>query len=102
MRFDHPEYHTKKEKCWFELSDKWTVREVLDYDSDIDYSVGKSIYIRLWNAVRAVLNPDDWHCEVPFAVSLDKKLDKKTLAIIKWACLAGWSARQAMNVDEKN
>lgn len=102
MRFDHPEYHTKKTECWFELSDNWTVREALDYDSVIDSSLGAGVYIRLWNAVRAVLKPEDWNCDVSLEASLDDVHDKKSLEIIKWAGLAGFSARASMDVDEKN
>lgn len=96
MKFDHPEYEAS-----FELSDKWTVREALAYDSETEASP-HGTYIRLWDAVRAVIDPEKWHCEVPLDLSLDDAPDEKTLDIIKWAGLAGYSARQAMNADEKN
>ena len=98
MKFDHPDYKGVS----FKISDKWTVREVLDYDSWIDSSLGDSTYVRLWNAVRSVIQPDDWDCDISLEMSLDDVLDKKALEIIKWAGLAGYSARASMDVDEKN
>ena len=97
MKFDHPDYEAS-----FELSDKWTVREVLDYDSVIDSSLGAGIYVRLWGAIRAVMQPDDWDCDISLEMSLDDVGDKKSLEIIKWAGLAGYSARASMDFDEKN
>ena len=98
MKFDHPDYGAS-----FELSDNWTVREVLDYDSVIDSSLGDGIYVRLWNAVRIVMQPDDWHCDsVSLELSLDDAHNKESLEIVKWAGLAGFSARSSMDVDEKN
>ena len=105
MRFDHPEYHTKKNECWFELPDSWTVRLILNYDSRIELgiSLSQSYYVRLWNALNAIILEKEWHIKgVPLNVSLDEVSDKKTLDIIKWASMAGFSARRAMDADEKN
>jgi hypothetical protein len=102
MRFDHPEYHTKKSECWFELSDSWTVRTVLDYDAAIVPVFDNGLYVRLWNALSAVVDPEKWHCEVPLDLSLDEVHDKKTIEIIQWASLAGFSARRSMDADRKN
>ena len=96
MKFDHPDYEDS-----FELSDSWTTRTILDYDSEVEASP-QGLYIRLWNAVRAVLDPEKWHSEISLDMSLDEVNDAKTLDIIKWAGLAGYSARQSMNADEKN
>ena len=103
MRFDHPEFHTKKNECWFEFADEWTVRAVLDYDSILDSDLEAGMYVRFWNALKAVISPDDRHCDdVSLDLSLDDIQDKKTLKIIKWAGLVGWSTRITMDVDEKN
>ncbi len=102
MRFDHPEYHTKKNECWFELPDEWTVRTVLDYDSDITPAFNNSLYVRLWNALRAVIDKEEWHIEVPLDIELDDVHNDKTLDIIKWACLAGFSGRRKQDADGKN
>ena len=100
MKFDHPVH----KKASFELPDKWSVRLVLNYDSNLELgaSLSQSLYVRLWNALRAVIIPEEWHCGVPLEVSLDDVHDAKTLDIIKWACLAGHSARRSMDADEKN
>ena len=100
MRFDHPEYHAEKKECWFELSDDWTVRTVLDYDSEIVFT--NSMYVRLWNALRAVLDPEKWHVDVPLEIELDEVQNDRTLEIIKWAGLAGFSARRLQDADRKN
>lgn len=102
MRFDHPEYHTKKKECFFELPDNWTVRTVLDYDAAIVPVFDTGLYVRLWNAVKAVIDPEKWHCEVSLELSLDEVGDKKTIEIIQWAGLAGFSARRKMDADRKN
>jgi len=97
MKFDHPEHEAS-----FELSDDWTVRTVLDYDSEIESRIGRSMYVRLWDAVRAVLDPEKWDSDVSLELSLDDVKDKKTLDIIKWAGLAGFSARKTQDADRKN
>ena len=97
MKFDHPDY-----KASFSLADDWTVRTVLDYDSEIETRTGRNMYVRLWDALKAVIQPDDWHCDVPLEIGLDEAQDKKTLDIIKWAGLAGFSARKVMDADRKN
>lgn len=101
MKFDHPDHKGYS----FELPDKWSVRLALDYDSEIELglSLSQSYYVRLWNALLAVIDEGEWHCkDVPLDVDLDKKQNKKTLEIIKWAGLAGYSARSSINANEKN
>ena len=104
MKFDHPDYKDVS----FELSDKWTVRTTLAYDSAMDHLSDPNMYVRLWEALQAVLAPEDWKCE---DISLDASFDekglsgkkkKKLIETIKWAGTAGWSVRYAQDADEKN
>jgi len=99
MEFTHPDYKDVSLK----LPDKWTVRMVLHYDSLVEMRNEEGMYIALWAALRSVVAKEDWQCDIPLDTSfLDEDHNKRTRQIIKWACLAGWSARQALDTDEKN
>ena len=101
MKFEYE----KNTKIWFELPEKWTVRTVLAYDSLIETGLAlkESMYVRLWNALKSVADPEKWHCgPVSLDMSLDDVMKEETLNILKWACLAGFSARNSLRPDEKN
>ena len=100
MKFDHPEYA----KTSIEIPDEWTVRQVLAYDSVIDAGSTESMYEMLWEAAKAVITEDDISSEIELGLDLDlsQRVSKDQLALIKWISLAGWSARQAQDTEEKN
>lgn len=101
MKFDHPEYKNVS----FELPNKWTVRKVLDYDSALELSTAAkdNMYVRLWNAAISVVEAGDWHIkEVPLEIDIDEIHASNVLEIIKFVGLAGYSARNAQEPEEKN
>jgi len=101
MKFNHPEFKDVS----FSLPDEWTVRQVLKYDAVIDFARSEDekdgLYEKLWNALLAVLDLDEWNCDVDPGISLDEVSNEKTLAVIKFAALAGWSARRAQDLKEE-
>ena len=97
--------YEENNKIWFELPEKWTVRTVLAYDSALETGLAlkESMYVRLWKALKSVADPKKWHCKpVSLSMNLEGVVKEETLDIIKWACLAGFSARNSLRPDEKN
>jgi hypothetical protein len=100
QKFNHPEYDA--ELVLPDLDDV-TVRQVLDYDSIIDFNVGDKSYVRLWRAADAF----PWDIEGKDAeglkgMPLDAVPNLKALEIIKWVCRAVWSYRRELDNIEKN
>ena len=101
MKFEYAE----NKKIYFELPDKWTVRTVLAYDSVIEtgMATNQSMYERLWNALKSVADTKKWHCKpLSLDMNLEGVMKEETLDILKWACLAGFTARNSLRADEKN
>jgi len=103
MRFDHPD----SKDDWFELSDQWTVRDVLAYDSQLEIGAVllDNMYIRLWRAAHSILiiNEDNYHVDdCPMDIDIDSIQSEKTMDLMKWVGMACYSARQALEPDEKN
>jgi len=99
-KFDHPDL----EDTWFTVKEEPTMRDVLQYDSEITGRMSSTLYPRLWAGVKWFV--DEWHCDFvePNAEAeelLGRSFDSRIVEVIKWAGLVCFSYRQNLE-PEKN
>jgi hypothetical protein len=95
MEFEHPEYKTT-----FELPDKPTVRQMLEYEAEIERP-GVAMYERLWPAAKKLIQ--NWKSEATqLDVDIDGEYTPEAVAVIKWASLAVFSWNLQLKEVPKN
>lgn len=95
------EYKNDEIPVKFTLPDHPTVRLVLEYDTRWELDPEGPIYVRLWEAARAVIA--DWECpHVDLKVSLDDVGSREAIEAIKWASLATFGHFRQLNEIPKN
>lgn len=95
MQLEHPEYKTT-----FELPDKPTVRQILEYEEAIERP-GVAMYERLWPGAKKLIQ--NWKSEtVQLDVDLEGDYTPEITAVIKWASLAVFSWHLELKEVPKN
>ena len=100
MKFENEDLKTT-----FEVQDKPTYREVLDYESRVELQGrGMADYVRLWSGVcsELVTSWESPHIDKPSTDLLDKPLEAQAHAVIKWAGLALFSYVMEIRALPKN
>lgn len=91
--------HHEIDGAAFDLPARWTVREMMRYESAaILDRAGASTYERLWAGVQIVAQ--NWRAPFELRADLDGLTDAKAFDAIKWACMICWAAYQNAQADE--
>lgn len=73
----------------FEVPDRFTVREQLEFRGRIAGTAGEIALIRYWQAALSIIT--DWQCELvpdPAALDMDTETDVRIADIVQWTANA--------------
>ena len=72
----------------FQLPNRPTVRQMLEYEGAVGLSAGSDMYLRFWRAAPRVIVPDSWKCKlVELDTDLDDIHDPQAAEVIKYVAL---------------
>jgi len=83
------------------VPDRPTVREILRYDSQVDFGYGRQMYERLWEAAKTIIS--EYKCpHVALDIDIESAATDQVAKVIHWVALAVFSYRQQLDELEKN
>lgn len=98
MKIDHPELDAS---LTIPDADDITIRQVLKYDSALEALEGEPFYFRLWESAKTWIT--EWETDIfDLDSDFEDAYDAESIMLVKWAGLAVFSLRQALDSPEKN